>query len=62
MRQLTDKQLRRVEHELLRRAPRDAFGADWSTLNMTMPGLYHSLRALAKEVARRNRERMESAA
>ena len=62
MHALTDAQLRRIEHELLRRVPRDAFGADWSTLNTTMPGLYHSLRALAKEVARRNCERSTSAA
>jgi hypothetical protein len=55
MASLTDVELYRLHNRLLRRVPRDCWGADWRTLYVVNRGLHNSLRAVVREIDRRNR-------
>jgi hypothetical protein len=50
---LDDKALLRVYNKLLRRVPRDAFGANYITLAVTRPALFNTLMRVRREIRER---------
>jgi hypothetical protein len=50
---MSDKALLRLYNKLLRRVPRDVFGADYITLAVTRPALFNALMGVRKEIKNR---------